>query len=223
MAAQQNTRVCTCCKRRKPTTGFYRRGDDPNRFRSHCKACIERRTDKAARVLRARTWRKANPSAARVASRAWRKAHPGYDAIRWARNIEAEKLRNRSSYKRNRSKRLAYQQRFNLAHAAEISRYRSAWWKRNAASAAEYRNRRRAAKRRAGGTHTAADIKALFEKQRGICHYCPTRLVKYHVEHKTPLSRGGSNGSRNLALACAKCNLRKRTRTEREFRALLAA
>jgi 5-methylcytosine-specific restriction endonuclease McrA len=105
----------------------------------------------------------------------------------------------------------------------EVSKYRQRWWKRNADRAAEYNSRRRAAKRGNGGTHRAADIKALFIEQHGRCFYCRCLLVKYHVDHKTALSRGGSNGRENLRLACPRCNLRKRTRTAEEFIALLAA
>ena len=38
------------------------------------------------------------------------------------------------------------------------------------------------------------------------------------IDHKTPLSWGGSNDRRNLQLLCRTCNLRKGTRTDREFR-----
>ena len=34
----------------------------------------------------------------------------------------------------------------------------------------------------------------------------------------TPLARGGSNDRRNLHLLCRTCNLRKGTKTDREFR-----
>jgi 5-methylcytosine-specific restriction endonuclease McrA len=39
----------------------------------------------------------------------------------------------------------------------------------------------------------------------------------YHVDHMTPLSRGGSNGPENLVCACRRCNLSKHNKTVPEF------
>jgi hypothetical protein len=55
------------------------------------------------------------------------------------------------------------------------------------------------------------------------CHYCNLHL---HVglvtpDHKTALSRGGSLGLENLALACAKCNRVKGSCSEDGFRMLI--
>lgn len=47
---------------------------------------------------------------------------------------------------------------------------------------------------------------------------CPIKFKHDHLEHKTPLSRGGSNEYVNLAVACKKCNFSKRNKTEMEYR-----
>ena len=48
------------------------------------------------------------------------------------------------------------------------------------------------------------------------CEYCqaPELIFNFpfEVEHIIPLSRQGSNGNDNLALACRSCNLRKGNR-----------
>lgn len=63
----------------------------------------------------------------------------------------------------------------------------------------------------------------MWVEQDGACFYCGTPLfAAYHVEHKIPLSRGGTDRLTNICLACAPCNLRKGAKTEDEFRALLA-
>jgi 5-methylcytosine-specific restriction endonuclease McrA len=41
------------------------------------------------------------------------------------------------------------------------------------------------------------------------------------IEHRIPLSRGGSNWPANLAPACKTCNSSKGTKTEKEYRELL--
>jgi 5-methylcytosine-specific restriction endonuclease McrA len=69
----------------------------------------------------------------------------------------------------------------------------------------------RARRRRAPGRHTAADVRHLFEVQRGACAGCDAVLVKggkgrYHVDHVMPLALGGSNWPENLQLLCPPCN-----------------
>jgi len=41
--------------------------------------------------------------------------------------------------------------------------------------------------------------------------------VRFHVDHKTPLTRGGNNSPENLCCACPSCNFRKGTKTAEEF------
>ena len=60
----------------------------------------------------------------------------------------------------------------------------------------------------------------LYRRQQGRCLYCGgrQRMDLMDIDHRTPLARGGSNDRRNLQLLCRTCNLRKGTRTDREFR-----
>ena len=60
----------------------------------------------------------------------------------------------------------------------------------------------------------------LYRRQQGRCVYCGSRqrMDLMDIDHRTPLSRGGSNDRRNLQLLCRTCNLRKGTKTDREFR-----
>lgn len=68
-------------------------------------------------------------------------------------------------------------------------------------------NRRRARKLLAEGEFTNTDIENLLNYP--YCVYCGNELDDYHVDHITPLSKGGSNNLENLALTCPRCNLRK--------------
>lgn len=84
--------------------------------------------------------------------------------------------------------------------------------------------RRKARKRAAPGTHTAQDIRDLLARQGGLCAYCAEPHGEdYHVDHRVPLSRGGSNGPENLCIACAPCNLSKNDKTPEEFAAYRAS
>lgn len=82
-----------------------------------------------------------------------------------------------------------------------------------------YRQTRRAREANAEGSHTPDDIRALAEAQGGQCAYCDSPWE--HVDHKTPLSRGGSNWPENLQLLCGFHNISKGAKTDEEYRAIL--
>lgn len=119
----------------------------------------------------------------------------------------------------------AYQKAYRAAHVEERKADRSARYAANKekerAQQAQYfknnpdqfradRAKRRALVRNAEGTYTAADIKAIYEKQEGNCYWCGKHVGKeYHVDHFMPLSKGGSNWPDNLVIACPQCNLSK--------------
>ncbi len=60
----------------------------------------------------------------------------------------------------------------------------------------------------------------VFEAAGGICFYCKTKLEiagEWHIEHKLPRSRGGTDHYSNLTAACVPCNYAKGTKTHTEF------
>lgn len=84
------------------------------------------------------------------------------------------------------------------------------------------RQNRRARLKAAEGKITKATVENLRSVQSDICVYCPAELAGGgHLDHRTPLSRGGSNHPENLQMLCEPCNLRKYNRTHDEFVAVL--
>lgn len=65
---------------------------------------------------------------------------------------------------------------------------------------------------------TLADIKKLYAAEN--CYYCERKLTEDEktVDHKLPVSRGGTNDMQNLVICCQKCNSKKSDRTEEEYR-----
>lgn len=63
----------------------------------------------------------------------------------------------------------------------------------------------------AGGSHTAADLRAILVAQGYSCAYCAANLkrAKRHLDHIMPLALGGSNDRSNLQFTCPPCNLAK--------------
>ena len=74
-----------------------------------------------------------------------------------------------------------------------------------------------------GGKYTPKELREQFVAQDYCCYYCHTPFfngkleIKFHVDHKVPVSQGGSSYISNIAIACPKCNLEKGTMTEDEF------
>jgi len=96
------------------------------------------------------------------------------------------------------------------------------WWRDHPDARRAKYHKYRARKKGNGGSFTADEINALFEQQEGFCFYCGELLYasfdrEIHIEHKIPISRGGSSNIENIALSCSKCNLTKGAKTHDEF------
>jgi 5-methylcytosine-specific restriction endonuclease McrA len=81
---------------------------------------------------------------------------------------------------------------------------------------------RQARKKAIPGKHTAQDIQSQYERQKGHCYWCSTKLGKgknaYHVDHIIPLSReGSSNDPSNLVIACPSCNTSRNNKLPHEW------
>jgi len=70
----------------------------------------------------------------------------------------------------------------------------------------------------------------IYDSTDGYCFYCGKRLAftnygrygekgGWHVEHKNPKARGGSDYFRNLVPACIDCNIDKKDRHARSYKA----
>lgn len=78
-------------------------------------------------------------------------------------------------------------------------------------------------KRAAGVMPDRWEIMRMVCQQDGRCIYCKELLPeRYHIDHKTPVIRGGRNDQENLQLLCGSCNSKKHTRTHEEYLDLLA-
>ncbi len=70
---------------------------------------------------------------------------------------------------------------------------------------------------------------AMWKAGRRNCHYCGLELTlardrpnSMTLDHRVPLSKGGSNKPRNYDPTCAPCNGAKRSMLEYEFRLALS-
>lgn len=102
----------------------------------------------------------------------------------------------------------------------QTSRDRSREWRKN--NPEKFKAQQLAYRRRvkdAAGSRlvTASWLKSIKDLP---CYYCGTNdpWDVFHIDHRTPVSRGGDNHWTNLVRACEPCNLSKGPMTEQEFR-----
>lgn len=176
---------------------------------------------------------KANAERIKERNAKWRSANKTQQAE--YRNANAKKIKEyRKVYYAANADRIKEQRKaYYAANAARIKEQRAAWYKANKEQQAEYYQankdkfrlndaRRRARKAGAEGQHTQADLDRILAEQCGCCPGCNVDLgtlpkAQVHLDHKLPLSRGGSNWSDNLQFMCQPCNDSKGARTMEEW------
>jgi 5-methylcytosine-specific restriction endonuclease McrA len=159
-----------------------------NRERLAALNCARWQANRERYAVAAKAWRVVNAAAEREKKRAWRKANP-----------DAALAKDRTDYARR---------------GDAIRAYQSLWRKLNPEKMRTYRNRHRAAL----GSFTAAELRARYEEQCGLCAYCLAKLNgKFHADHVIAVARGGSSDIGNIVCACASCNLAKGAKSVVEF------
>lgn len=114
-------------------------------------------------------------------------------------------------------------QKYNREHKEQIDAQKLKWRSNNPHKVKAWSHKRRALKRGNGGSFTFKELNDLFGQQEGFCYYCGELLYAsfdrdVHIDHKIPLSRGGTSNIENIVLTCSYCNLCKGSKTEEEFR-----
>lgn len=215
---------CRTCPNSYPATKEYFVADKKSRdgLCSECKTCRNSRKKAYDDVNREKVRAQKRASASRTREKNHERSR------RWLqdpKNVETARARARLHYWNHREEKIAQVarwQRDNREHVNEWTRENN---KKRRASDPEYaarmrakvtvrRNRRRAA----GGSFTREDIALMFKNQKGRCWYCQKSIKKgYHIEHRVPISRGGSSDPSNLVLSCAFCNLSKHDKLPHEW------
>lgn len=213
------TKTCNRCGAAKPATAEHFHKGKHTPFRQPCKPCrsaeyLENRDEIAVRQREyyqrcstSEEWMQKRRDAMKAArhargdkereyQRQWREKNREYVRERWLSWVD----KNREQ--KNEKARLARRRRLPQARAKQRIQM----------------SKRRAQTRQAGGTPTVT-IAELHEKQRGRCWWCNKKVeaANTHLDHRIPLSRGGTNDDSNLVLACAPCNLSKHSKMPWEW------
>jgi 5-methylcytosine-specific restriction endonuclease McrA len=180
-------------------------------------------------------WRKANPEKAKAMQDRWYKKHGRkyYAKNRTKRrvaqkrcyakerllNLEQQKARRRRYYHQHKHEintAIARDRAQNPEKYHEIDTRR---WKEDRDRRTLHNFIQRAKRYNVRLYCTASEWLALLKKFEFKCFYCATILTKQTrtLDHKLPLSRGGTNEIENLVPACRRCNHRKGKKTAEEF------
>lgn len=120
-------------------------------------------------------------------------------------------------------KQASYSQAYNTRHPAKRYSITKAWKSRNPEHAKMLAHRGWHARRVRGsqveGRLNALDLERLKQLQNGCCAYCGAS-ARLSLDHKKPVSRGGSNHILNLQYLCVSHNSSKRDMDDKDYRRL---
>lgn len=174
------TQVCTKCESEFPLTStyWYRSYENQTGFYRHCKTCHDQVVD---------AWHERNPEYATQQYKQYYETHKEY--------VLEQNERWRRENKEYCAKLARQRYHLNIEGSREQSRRRQ--------------QRRRASLYNAPGNGLDSDgLSQKWRGQNGQCWHCgePLDESDYHLDHLIPLSRGGTNESRNIVLSCPYCN-----------------
>jgi 5-methylcytosine-specific restriction endonuclease McrA len=195
-------KVCLSCgEPLSPSSEFfpYRRG----RLQQPCKQCC--RSDARERYA-------ARRSQARARSHDYHCEHRS-----------SVLARKRSHYKANSETICAKVRAYYASHRTQVSETSRSWRESHHEENATYSRNYLARLRNAPGSHTAADVLAQYDRQRGRCYWCEEKVTwrAKHVDHVMPIVKGGSNGPENVVIACSSCNQSKGAKHPMDFAGVL--
>lgn len=137
------------------------------------------------------------------------------------------KANRREYYLTHKEETKVSRQRYFALHKKESNERRRKWYAENPKKSKLYMQKRHSLERAAGDL-SLEKIQMVYEdniKKYGTltCIYClnPIQFSDDALEHKQPITRGGTNEYENLGVACHSCNSKKCNRTESEFRECL--
>lgn len=217
LAEQNLTKRCSLCHWYLPLSCFHKYRDG---LRPECKECrkLVTRADYQKRKPKIREYAKRyqqqNKERLAAKSKRWRETN--------AVSLKAKK----SAYakrpdvaakmvERNRARRHANPERANG--------YSAKWRKNNPEKRRASSKQNKAKRKQVVGSCSMTQWIAKCEYFGWRCYLCRIALTPdiTHMDHRKPLSRGGTHWPANLAPACKSCNLSKSNKTEAEYRTLL--
>lgn len=129
--------------------------------------------------------------------------------IQYREQREYRTSKARENYSKNPAKQLAASQRWREKYPERYAAYVHSWYKNNPDAIKRSRLRRSARARNAGLFRVTT--KEMLKLKAQPCFYCGSNQ-NIEIDHRVPISRGGSHSIGNLVSACRKCNRSKNSK-----------
>ncbi|MBO9542723.1 HNH endonuclease [bacterium] len=220
-------RTCPKCEICKPITIEYFKPNRtrPNGWEVWCRECFNA-------YCRART--KARPDLRREKERRFAERHPEKYAAKIKQHRERTKERGGNKYAKRNIEKTRLRERLRWLDPERQAYDRARWERRKANGYNEHEQERykqnpwpkrlkelrhRTLELSAPGIFAQEDLLAKVQYWGWRCRYCNIRLTfaTLTIDHRIPLSRGGSNWLANLVPACRSCNSSKHNKKEDEY------
>lgn len=217
------TKICTKCKTEKNIDCFGKKHDTKDSLAAICKNCaniktaIWRKNNPQKTKLQVKEWYKNNKEKSNAYHAKYRLTHPRKPNTKWREEnrVRINELRNLRHLENPEKRKM--QNNAWYENNKELCKKKNAEWTKNNPEKIKIKNqKRRTAK--STGSLTATHIKAMYISQKEKCPVCKKSIKdKYHIDHVTPLAKGGSNDIENIQLLCPFCNLSKGAKDPIEF------
>lgn len=178
---------------------FHRKKDSSDGLNNKCKKC---------NYADSRAWAVKNTERAHEYMQQYREEN------------KAALLEQKKQYHlKHRERHLREFKAYDAKHADRRKLQRRSHYAANAPRLRVALHQRRAKRRNAPGRYTERDVALLLRSQKQLCWWCGKKVDpdNYHVDHRIPLSRGGTNYPENLCIACPTCNLSKHNKLPQEW------
>lgn len=193
---------CTKCGEIKPLSEFHKRKASKDGLRYACKPCT---------IANTTGYKKANRDRVNESRRDWH-----------SRNKDVANGYCKNYYSKNRDSRLEYSRDYRSKNKEKVYESNKRYLRDNPEFSRVAASRRRSLLAGANGSFSVDQWTSRLEYYESKCMYCGSS-ESIEIEHRIPLSRGGTNLPANLVPACKSCNCKKGTKTETEYKQLLAS
>lgn len=129
--------------------------------------------------------------------------------------------RERSKTQKRAEWKKAYMQKYYAQNKEKLLKYQSDYRRADPERRDNYKRRNRSRRRNLPDTLTVKQWHKILDDYNHACAYCGKKGVKLEREHKIPVIKGGGYTADNIVPACGKCNRRKQTMTDSEFKRYL--
>lgn len=195
------TKKCSKCGEVKDVSCYGFKSKSSNETKPRCKGCDREYMAE---------WRQAN----RDKVKAINKRH-------YQKNSDSLRKKGSEYYSKNSVAAKERARKYRANNKDKAYKTTREWVKRNRARVSAYSSKRRSLEANAEGNCSPEKWINRLDYYGGRCVYCGSE-VNITMEHRIPLSRGGTNWPANIVPACRSCNCKKNTKTEFEFKALLS-